>query len=1416
LVRASQPIDIGVGANTIEGTGITLNGGSNELLIATSNANVRLNGAVHAQSDIAIDTGDGIGTITLTSSATIDSNDGPASGTSAELNSVRLDAGSGAVSVNANLGAQQRLGSFTVERAAGGVVIGGADISSTGGTGPVTRIATDGPINIGSVAAITGGIALNGGNSLLAIDTVAANVDFNGPLELRSDVAINTGLGGGDLTLSAVATLNSQAGEANDFSISLDAGNALLGAAVGAINPLGELRVVSAMDVTAQSGVNAARVVQQAGTGTTLFQGPINTTSATLSGLDLAGNGFVFNGPVMTVGDGRVSITHSGLLDINLLADMRLAGAFHESGTGSVEIAADIVTSGDEIHFGTPVTLTDGATANVLLDTTAAGNAAGAAISFDRTVNALNVGVESLTLNAGMSGDITFDAAVGNAVRVGQVQIIAANHVTLSGPMTVANIAQDVGHGTTTFRGTVDADSATEKAIEISTANTSFLDAVRTTGDGRVDLTVTGVLDLAATADMTLSGSFAQDGGGSVQTSADITTSGDDITFADEVVVRQAVRFDTGSGAGDLLFSSNVDGVSDCQEDITLALGTGSASFQGAVGSLVGLGDIFVEDATDVRFESSLLTGSLTQSAGSGETRFDGHVTIKTAVGVDLTTGSVTINDTFDTSAASGPIRIIASGDIGVNGLVTSATAAVELSADNDVLFGSDSAIMTTGADVTILADADASLNGNGGAVLMTDGAVISTEGGVIDIRADENIQLGRLVTTTLVRLTSTSGAIVDGGNSGGADIVADRLALRSSTGVGTANPIDTSVNTIAAENKRAGGVRFENATGRPLTIGDVDGLSGIKNGPIGLPEKLVGEVEVIHVGAINVKSAILNDGGSHTIVRAELPGDLTIDAPIQNRGGNGWIFLFSGGDLIINHSVPEPEAEISVENEGAIRGYAQGDVIIDNSDTDYVIIRTHAERFPVTGTLPTLSPKFVDPARYPPPTDTAFYTELEAELQAIRNSISGQATNFAPLFAIEAVDQGGSDVDSFGRGIVKVTIGNGVHLETNWHFSIDWGDGNIESYSVPGNPQASLTFLTATGANTNIQPDLTSTARIDSGVGGQPGVYYVHHVYLSPPDPSDPSAPTPISATLRYDAREEGEQALDLGRPSDGSTIFNGIRFFRNGTQAVQSTARDVLTNPGEGTFFLIKIVESVIVPVESRQVTTVFLTTNSITSTTTSASAFEFVAASFEAEVSEEYRLFMRVVDDVAARTQQAQPTDHTGAPGEGSEEYPLPLELLDDPLSIFRERKFPNGHYRIYLEEIRTGRVRLILDVHIYEGRVVPENFRDGAAERQPGSDDTTQLEPGGDSLVVLAADDTGKTVDTDDGDVLIVRAAASKDSPEAEVDGDAPALRRSSLLLPAAASALPWRARVRKALQSEEHSISRASLRLRRHR
>ena len=51
-----------------------------------------------------------------------------------------------------------------------------------------------------------------------------------------------------------------------------------------------------------------------------------------------------------------------------------------------------------------------------------------------------------------------------------------------------------------------------------------------------------------------------------------------------------------------------------------------------------------------------------------------------------------------------------------------------------------------------------------------------------------------------------------------------------------------------------------------------------------------------------------------------------------------------------------------------------------------------------------------------------------------------------------------------------------------------------------------------------------------------------------------------------------------------------------------------------------------------------------------------------------------------------------------------------MLRNLPELFNKYAFPDGHYRVYLQEAGSNRIRLILDVHVYEGRVVPENFRE----------------------------------------------------------------------------------------------------------
>ena len=124
-VNTDGPIDIGTGttaADVIGGTGITFNAGAGTLVVTTTGDNVRLNGAVTLNSDLTLDTGSGdAGDITFTTAGKIDSQ-------GVEHNDLLLNAGTGSVLFNGNIGSTSTIGSLTVDTASGGVTFGGADV----------------------------------------------------------------------------------------------------------------------------------------------------------------------------------------------------------------------------------------------------------------------------------------------------------------------------------------------------------------------------------------------------------------------------------------------------------------------------------------------------------------------------------------------------------------------------------------------------------------------------------------------------------------------------------------------------------------------------------------------------------------------------------------------------------------------------------------------------------------------------------------------------------------------------------------------------------------------------------------------------------------------------------------------------------------------------------------------------------------------------------------------------------------------------------------------------------------------------------------------------------------------------------------------------------------------------------------
>ncbi|CAM9963795.1 unnamed protein product, partial [Discosporangium mesarthrocarpum] len=351
-VATDGDIDIGSGttADDVINGGIILNGGpgaADSITFQTSSDTIRFNGPVTLNSNVSLDTVNA--DVTFTNDASID-------GQAAESNSLTIETGTESVFFNENIGENQAVGGIVVERADGGVFFGTAEVEAVNGdAGSVDIVRLNGDSNIGSVAAISGGISFNAGSGtgdIFEWTTDGNSSRFNGVVTLDSiDVRIDSGAAGGDVTFED--DLLPEANETVDLTLTAGTGNITFGDVVGTtVLRLDDITVVSAADVTAQQAVETTTFTQTDGTGTTTFNGTLNTTDAALPGIDINNSGITFNGAVTTAGDGRVFLTNQGgTLTIAAGATFNVDNTFIQDGTGDVVVNANITTTNDEIRF---------------------------------------------------------------------------------------------------------------------------------------------------------------------------------------------------------------------------------------------------------------------------------------------------------------------------------------------------------------------------------------------------------------------------------------------------------------------------------------------------------------------------------------------------------------------------------------------------------------------------------------------------------------------------------------------------------------------------------------------------------------------------------------------------------------------------------------------------------------------------------------------------------------------------------------------------------------------------------------------------------------------------------------------------------------------------------------------------------
>ncbi len=576
---------------------------------------------------------------------------------------------------------------------------------------------------------------------------------------------------------------------------------------------------------------------------------------------------------------------------------------------------------------------------------------------------------------------------------------------------------------------TFSADSTNGDVLLHNTATTGVTATSITTGTGNINLEQIGneslAIDLATTVDGSITVANTGDAQNDTLTLTSLSAGGatpaidvstlnfGNILLGDLVALEGSIAV---TSAGEI--NDAVDDQGAPEVDLNAASGSITLEAINGIGNLdpieVSAGTLAVNSNTgdlNLHHVSSAATGSVRVTkltTGTGDIDYeqtgqesasfeeisttDSDITVKADGSLLFENPGVLLN-VVETDG-SGTIEVTATGvnsSIEINDGFSTAGGTIDLTAQHSLNFGSEGDLSSSDGKITLLADS-ASVGAGGGGITMSDGTVFDAGVGIVDLQAGDSISVGQLMTTTLTRLTTTDGGIVDAGDAGGRDIIADELVIRSATGAGSANALETAVSLLAAHNTDSGNVQIHNDLGGALlTIGTVDGLAGITHSG-----SVAGDIFVSNASPLTVDSPVTNGSGGNIGLESTGPGDLTLNASVRAFGGNGNIDLQAGfGFLAINDT--GAASDHSVAGTGVLSGHGDSGVLIDANTT------MNSETGAIAGLPPDL-----------------------------RNILTPQIQP---------------------TGLATVTGDFGRFTEQNFFITIDWGDGTVETFnfSDPG-----------------------------------------------------------------------------------------------------------------------------------------------------------------------------------------------------------------------------------------------------------------------------------------------------------------------------------------------------------------------------
>ncbi len=838
-----------------------------------------------------------------------------------------------------------------------GLIIGGTGVRTLGGNGIINVNSGAGPLDVNSIVAANGSgtVTLSSGGLLTASAVISS---ASGALSLTGGTGVSH-TATGDLTTGTTGTINVTASTGdvtmvNGTVYTTGSGAVTVQAAANVV--LGEIATGSS---TAVVTATAGAVSDINGAAANVTANSLAVTASTGVGSGDALETQITNLAYRNTTSGNVVIANTGALtvaSVGLLVTSTNAGATSLSATSPITFAVNSTQASitaQALESGT--TNTDNITVNATVVVTATTGD----VIFEAGDRIVITATGTVTATA---GNVTFDSGFGDTDNDGSMTLSGAVN---AGTTITLDLNQE-GAATQALTGSLVApnllllsntSSSASFALGTSTlnnvtnlaANTSASINYREAGSVNVD-TVGGTMGIAT--------------GNGVAPGTNVTIN----ATSGNLIINQPITTAPGAGGG-ITISGGVT------VNAALSAGAGTITLNGSTAAsvdLTSLGNLTAGGSIALSAPRDVIISALVQTTGLGsdititaDTNSDGVGGVRIA-----TAGFVTSNDAVTISGSN--LFVTATGDpdsveiqsdgatnqvigggnvlIGdgtaapataqtiVNGLVASTSGTVTITAEDDVLFGADGDLVTSGGTITVTADTRA--GNNGGGITMVDGSVINAGSGLIVFTADGTITLGSLTTTnsstTAIQVTSANGAITDGGNTDVDIVAADgRAVLTARTGIGSANAIETTIGSLDASVTGGGSLQINETdlitlfdvdtqngsititSGGTMTAVDVVSTTSLDANDISLTTTSgsieVGIINAGSVGDVSLTAATaVTDGDNNSLITAD---DLSITASSGAIGGNGAPINTSVNDLTANSSATGGDQYFSEAN---------------------------------------------------------------------------------------------------------------------------------------------------------------------------------------------------------------------------------------------------------------------------------------------------------------------------------------------------------------------------------------------------------------------------------------------------------------------------------------------------------------------